>query len=120
MFGATLNLPHQPKETSLTDFSLRILAFPEGATDDQLEAASLDAPVVQGLSLHAREVGPYELVLWANASGHQLHYVDNCWVRATVRGREIPAFFASCVKSEVKLNPNITPDGQYLIEAEEY
>jgi len=49
-----------------------------------------------------------------------LHFVDNCWVRAEVRGSDIPDFFADVLKAEVPLDPEIKPEGAYLIEAEEY
>ena len=104
----------------MTHYSLRIVEVPPGADTAQLESSSLRAPIAQGLALYAADCGPYGLAGWAEPRGHALYYVDNCWVRARVRGRDIPAFFAQVLKSQPVLDPAIRPDREYLIEAEEY
>ena len=104
----------------MTAYSLRILEFPTGASSVELESSTLKADVAQALSRYADECGPYGLQSWAEARGHKLYYVDNCWVRARVRGRDIAAFLAERLKSPPALGRNIQADGEYLIEAEEY
>jgi len=80
----------------------------------------LRAQIAQSLWAYAEACGPYRLQGWAEPRGHPLHFVDNCWVRAEVRGSDIPDFFADVLKAEVPLDPEIKPEGAYLIEAEEY
>jgi hypothetical protein len=104
----------------MTAQSLRILERPADASPTNLEHYALDAAVAQGLSLYATMCGPYELAAWSESRGHALHYVDNCWVRADVNGRDVVAFFAEVLKSEVQPSARIDPDRRYLIEAEEY
>ena len=103
----------------MTAYSLRILAFPDCPLD-QLERSDLDTRTVQSLALHAEACGPYGLQFWAKPRRHKLFYVDNCWVRASVKGSDLPAFFAEVIKGKVALDPDIDPDARYLIEAEEY
>src|SRR3954447_3496062 len=104
----------------MTAYSLRIFELPPGATPAHLEAPDFSAPVAQGLARYADQCGPYGLQAWAERRGHDLHYVDNCWVRARVLGRDLPAFFQDVLKAEPHLNPAIRPDQEYVIEAEEY
>ncbi|MDP3495150.1 MAG: hypothetical protein Q8R82_18730 [Hyphomonadaceae bacterium] len=104
----------------MTAYSLRILELPSGVSQDALEKSTLDAPTAQALSLFAEQCGPYGLSDWAKPRGHSLYYVDNCWVRARVYGRDIPAFFADVLGGEPQLAPRIEPDREYLIEAEEF
>ena len=104
----------------MTDYSLRITAFPCGATVEDLKSYSLKVPVVQSLSEYARDCGPYRLSSWAEPRGHALYYVNNCWARAHVHGRDIPDFFSIVLKGRPALDPDIDPQAEYLIEADEY
>jgi hypothetical protein len=104
----------------MTMSSLRIVALPENATVEVLESGLMKAPVVQSLSAHADACGPYHLQDWAKARGHALYYVDNCWVRARVRGSDVPAFLREVLKGAATLDPDIHANAEYLIEAEEY
>jgi hypothetical protein len=104
----------------MTYFSLKIMTLPDGVTAEELERAPLDAPTVQDLGQHARACPPYRLSDWAKPRGIKLYYVDNCWVRAAVRGRDLPDFFRDVLKVEPDLSPDIPPDGRYLIQAEEF
>lgn len=104
----------------MTHYSLRILALPNPCLDGVLESPGLDTSVVQTLSSHAADCGAYGLNAWAEPRGHALYWVDNCWLRARVRGRDLPAFFAEVLKNAPTLNPAIEPGVEYLIEAEEY
>jgi hypothetical protein len=104
----------------LTAYSLRITAHPSTATPAELEAATLGAPLVQGLSLWAEMCGPYGLSGWAEPRGHPLFYVDNCWVRAQVQGADVADFFRDVLNGQPTMGPEIKPDAHYLIEAEEF
>ena len=104
----------------MTSYSLRILEFPSGADTAALESSVFRAPVAQGLAAYARLCGPYGLSGWAEPRGHALYYVDNCWVRARVRGSDVADFIAQVLNGEPPLDPDIQPDQEYLIEAEEY
>jgi hypothetical protein len=104
----------------MTAYSLRILHFAADASLEALESSALETSLVQSLSLHASECGPYGLQYWAGPRGHPLYYVDNCWVRARVHGKDLPSFFADVLKGGPRLGPAIQPDAEYLIEAEEY
>lgn len=104
----------------MTAYSLRILQWPAGVTKAELERGVLEAPILQSLSAYADQCGPYGLSAWAKPRGHRLHYVDNCWVRAEVTGREVEAFLKEVLRDGPGLAPSIVPEGRYLIEAEEY
>jgi hypothetical protein len=104
----------------MTAYSLRILRRPPDATTEMLETPALKAFVVQNLGLHAELCGPYTLHEWAERREHPLYYVDNCWVRACVRGSDLKDFFAQVLRGATAPAPEIEPAGGYLIEAEEY
>lgn len=104
----------------MTAYSLRIVALPTQADEATFESGALRAEIAQSLSQYADLCGPYGLAGWAEPRGHTLYFVDNCWVRARVRGRDIPAFFADVLRGEPTIDPQIEADQEYLIEAEEY
>ena len=104
----------------MTTYALRILEAPAGAEPKQLEQAALVTRVVQSLATHADECGPYGLSRWAECRHRPLYYVDNCWVRAAVHGRDIPDFFRDVLRGGPPLDNEIEPEREYLIEAEEY
>ncbi len=104
----------------MTAYSLRIVAVPTHADEDTFESGALQARTAQSLAIYANRCGPYALAGWAKPRGHTLYYVDNCWVRARVRGCDIPVFFAEVLNGEPGVDPEIEPDQEYLIEAEEY
>ena len=104
----------------MTFSSLRVANFPDGATAEQLERPDLKLPTAQNLREFAEDCGPYGLQKWAKAHDIALHYVDNCWVRAVVLGRDIPIFFEEVLGGRPALAPGIEPNHRYLIEAEEF
>ena len=104
----------------MTAYSLRIVVVPNEADEATFESGALRAKTAQSLPQYADRCGPYGLAGWAEPRGHTLYYVDNCWVRARVRGSDIPAFFADVLNGEPTVDPEIEPDQEYLIEAEEY
>lgn len=103
----------------MTFLTLRIREWPAEASEADLTAARLESPVIFNLHNYAREVGPYGLSGWAKEVGAPLFYVDNCWVRAGVSGRQVQQFAAEKLGG-FDLSAVVTEAGQYLIEAEEY
>ena len=102
----------------MTAYSLFILTHPEGASAEQLEQSVLDVKVVRNLDEFARDCGS-RLNRWAKSRGFPLYYVDNCWVRAAVTGRDLQRFDSEVLGGKAKLD-GFAPDGRYLIEAEEF
>ena len=103
----------------MTFMTLRIREWPPEDSAADLTASPLESPVICDLNQHAREVGPYGLSGWAKEIGAPLFYVDNCWVRAGVSGRQLQQFAAQ-VLGGLDLSAVVTEAGRYLIEAEEY
>jgi hypothetical protein len=101
----------------LTYSSLRIRA-PHARTED-LERADLAAPTVANLGHLAERCGPGELAEWAKQRGLQVHYVDNCWVRVRVLGRNLPDFYRDLLEAEPMV-ANLDPHLAYIVEAEEF
>jgi hypothetical protein len=108
-----------PREVVITAYTLKIRAFPAGATDKVLESAWLAAEVVQDLAYWARECGAYPLRSWAKANAAPLYYVDNCAVRARVSGVQIRQFAAQVLK-DAEIGPQVEDTSTYLIEATEF
>jgi hypothetical protein len=103
----------------MTFFTLRVREWPAEASQVDLTAVPLASPVICDLDHYARGVGPYGLSGWAKGVGAPLFYVDNCWVRAGVSGRQVQQFAAE-VLGGLDLSAVVTEEGRYLIEAEEY
>jgi hypothetical protein len=103
----------------MTFYTLRIRERPAHTHEADLSAARLECPVICDLNEFARACGPYRLSGWANEVGAPLFYVDNCWVRAGVSGRQVLQFAAE-VLGGLDLSAVVTDAGRYLIEAEEY
>jgi hypothetical protein len=103
----------------MTFFTLRIREWPAMASEADLTAGPLESAVICELNDYARAVGPYGLSGWVKKVGAPLFYVDNCWVRARVSGRQVQQFSAE-VLGGLDLSAFVTEVGQYLIEAEEY
>ena len=102
----------------MTAYSLFILTCPEGASAEQLERSNLGAEVIRNLDEFARDYGP-RVNNWAESRGLPLYYVDSCWVRAAVTGRDLKCFDSEVLGGKAKLD-GFAPDGRYLIEAEEF
>jgi hypothetical protein len=60
---------------------------------------------------------------WANSKGCEVCWVDNCWVRINVSGRQLSEFLAHNVQPD-KRPPGAdfspAPDHRYVLVAEEF
>lgn len=107
----------------MTSMSLFILEYPSVRSTEELEQPALDSPIFRSLSNYARECGPYRLQGWAIENGHEVFYIDNCWVRVPVSGPDLKKFLSEVLgftNSDSDLFDKIIDDDQYLIEAEEF
>ena len=104
----------------MTFMSMQLLDYPEGASREALETGGLATSRAQDFNSYARECRPYGLRAWAQARDIRLYYVDNCWVRAAVTGRQVQEFIDGVLQGAVKLADGVEADKRYLLEAEEF
>lgn len=104
----------------MTSFSLRIYYLPDGCDRASLDSSSFEAPIARSLDAHAERCGPYGLQAWASRRDLPLHFVDNCWVRAVVRGEDLRSFFQDVLGVLAPASSEFGPAAAYVIEAEEF
>jgi hypothetical protein len=104
----------------VTFYTLRLLELPPQATSQDLERGDLDAAVALSLAQYAERCGAYGLSGWAEEKGLPLYYVDNCWVRCVIQGRDLGDFCRDVLGVGPVHFPQLGVDCRYLLEAEEY
>lgn len=103
----------------MTDYTLRILKHPDGASSDDLEDPYRQFEVVQDLAYYARSFGPYRLQTWAEANDAPLFYIDNCSVRAVASGAQIRKLAGVELKGAV-IDDSVVSTSTYILAASEF
>jgi hypothetical protein len=61
---------------------------------------------------------------WAQARGHAIHYIDNCWLNVAVSAADLTEFLRSIDQPQntwiARLIARVDPGDSYVIVAEEF
>lgn len=105
----------------MTYTSLQVLNYPETLNAIGLDSYKLKSNTFQCLEKY--KTSPDHLAAWARRHDLPIYYIDNCWIRVPVAGKDLRAYYRYIVDDEShlsELEQRIVESANYLIEAEEF